>query len=145
MSREMKIAATLENMEPVLSFLNQALAEYGVSRGTRIKFDVAVEELFVNIASYAYAPDTGDAMIRAEFDGEMVSITLEDWGRPYNPLEKPDPDTTLSADERPIGGLGVYMVKESMDDVHYVHKDGRNCITIRKGRGESKENGPPTS
>lgn len=132
MTREMKIAAALENLEPVLSFLNQALSEFGVSKGTRIELDVAVEELFVNIAHYAYAPDAGDAVIRLEIDGESVSITLEDWGKPYNPLEKPDPDITLSAEERPIGGLGVYMVKESMDDVRYVRRDGKNCITIRK-------------
>ena len=137
MTREMRIAATLENLDAVLLFLNDTLAAYGVSRRAKIQIDVAVEELFVNVAHYAYTPDTGDAVIRAEFDGETVSITLEDWGQPYNPLEKPDPDVTLSAEERPIGGLGIYMVKESMDDVGYVRKDGRNCITIRKRCGET--------
>lgn len=62
----------------------------------------------------------------------MISITFSDSGKPYNPLEKPDPDVTLSAEERSIGGLGIFMVKKSMDDMRYEYKDGQNILTITK-------------
>ena len=99
-----------------------------------MKLDVAVEELYVNIACYAYTPDTGDATIRIQADQEphVVEITLIDSGIPYDPLAKPDPDVTLSAEERQIGGLGIFMVKKSMDDMQYERRDGKNILTIKK-------------
>lgn len=99
-----------------------------------MQIDVAVEELFVNIAQYAYAPGIGVATIRLEIqeDPFVVVITFIDNGIPYNPLAKEDPDITLSAEERPIGGLGIYMVKKSMDEVSYEYKDGQNILRIKK-------------
>ena len=95
--------------------------------------DVAVEELFVNIASYAYVDKTGIADITIELlPGQVVQITFRDSGIPYNPLEKPDPDITKPAEEREIGGLGIYIVKKSMDEVLYRYEDGQNILTIRK-------------
>ena len=99
-----------------------------------MQLDIAVEELFVNIANYAYVPDTGKATIRLEINEEplSVSITFIDNGVPYDPLAKADPDITLSAEERAIGGLGIFMVKKSMDDMFYEYKDSQNVLTIVK-------------
>ena len=95
---------------------------------------MALEELYVNIADYAYAPGFGDAAVRVDRDPEagMVRITLSDWGRPFNPLEHEDPDVTLSAEERQIGGLGILMVRKSMDLFTYERMDRQNIITIGK-------------
>ena len=100
----------------------------------QIQLDVAVEEIFVNIASYAYAPNTGYALIQINelSDPKRVQITFVDEGVPYDPLAKEDPDVTLSAEERQIGGLGIYMVKKSMDNMTYEYKDNKNILTIEK-------------
>ena len=134
MVNEMEIKALTENLQTVLDFVDDFLEEMGASMKVQMQLDVAVEELFVNIAHYAYTPDIGMAIIQIETDSDKdkVSITFKDTGKPYNPLEKPDPDVTLSAEERSIGGLGIYMVKKSMDDMRYEYKDGQNVLTIIK-------------
>lgn len=131
---ELNIDAKTENLDKVLAFVDQHLEERGCAVQVQMQIDVAVEELFVNIAQYAYAPDTGVATIRVELqeDPLVVVITFIDNGVPYNPLAKEDPDITLSAEERPIGGLGIYMVKKSMDDMSYEYKDGQNILRIKK-------------
>ena len=134
MGSKIEIEALTENLQEVLSFVDSHLEDMGVSMKAQMQIDIAVEELFVNIAHYAYAPDTGKAVVCVEKDEEknQVSISFTDWGKPYNPLEKPDSDVTLSAEERSIGGLGIFMVKKSMDDMRYVYKDGQNILTITK-------------
>lgn len=134
MENEIKVTALLEKLPEVLSFVDAFVEEAGVSMKAQMQIDVAVEELFVNIASYAYAPDTGNATIKVRRDPEkeQVFITFIDSGKPYNPLEKEDPDITLSAEERGVGGLGIFMVKKSMDDMRYEYKDGQNIVTIMK-------------
>ena len=121
-------------MDRVLSFIDRELEEAGCSVKTKMQIDVAVEELFVNIAKYAYAPETGNAVIgiRIEEDPLVAEITFSDSGIPYNPLEREDPDITLSAEEREIGGLGILIVKKSMDDISYHYRNGQNIVTIRK-------------
>ena len=101
---------------------------------TRLMIDMAVEEIFVNIAHYAYAAGGGTAEITARTEGDPVEAVIEfrDAGVPYDPLSRPDPDVTLSAEDRRIGGLGIYMVKKSMDEVRYRNEAGRNILTIRK-------------
>ena len=98
-----------------------------------MQVNVAIDELFSNIAYYAYEAE-GDATVRVEIIEESMEIVLTflDNGIPYNPLEKEDPDTTLSAEEREIGGLGIFMVKKTMDDVKYEYKDGQNILKIVK-------------
>lgn len=134
MTNEIEIKALTENIQTVLDFVDGFLEEMSASMKVQMQIDVAVEELFVNIAHYAYTPETGMAVIQVEpdHDKNQVSITFKDTGKPYNPLEKPDPDITLSAEERSIGGLGIYMVKKSMDDMQYEYKDGQNILTITK-------------
>ena len=99
-----------------------------------MKIELAVEEIFVNIASYAYAPDTGDVRIRMEFFEEprAVGITFIDSGIPYNPLAKEDPAVQLSADERQVGGLGIFLTKKSMDEMSYEYKNGQNVLSMKK-------------
>lgn len=134
MANEIEIKALTENLQELISFVDGHLEDMGASMKAQMQIDIAVEELFVNIAHYAYAPDAGEAVISVAKDKEknQISITFADSGKPYNPLEKPDPDVTLSAEERSIGGLGIFMVKKSMDDMRYEYKDGQNILTITK-------------
>lgn len=134
MANEIEIKALTENLQELISFVDGHLEDMGASMKAQMQIDIAVEELFVNIAHYAYAPDVGEVVISVAKDKEknQISITFADSGKPYNPLEKPDPDVTLSAEERSIGGLGIFMVKKSMDDMRYEYKDGQNILTITK-------------
>lgn len=132
--KEIRVPADVLQMETVNGFIASLLDDLECSPKSRMQIDLAVEEIFVNIASYAYAPGTGDAVVRCEIldDPAAVEIEFEDTGTPYNPLEKEDPDVTLSAEERSIGGLGVFLVKKLMDDVRYEYRDGANVLTVRK-------------
>jgi anti-sigma regulatory factor (Ser/Thr protein kinase) len=116
--------------ERVRSFLSP----FPCSFRALLDLDMIVEEIFINIANYAYGPEGGTASIRVttETDPKRVSVTLSDSGIPYNPLLKQDPDVTLPAEKRKIGGLGIYMVKQSMDDFTYEYSEGRNVTTITK-------------
>ena len=131
---ELKLKAEVESLDSVLAFLDEHLEAVGCPFKTQMKLDVAVEEIYVNIASYAYAPGSGDATIRVQTysDPKRVTVTFIDSGIPYDPLQRPDPDVTLSAEQRQIGGLGILMVKKSMDDMTYVRRDGQNILTIMK-------------
>ena len=131
---EVVVEALKENLGEVSAFVDSHLEEIDCPIKAQMQLDIAVEELFVNIANYAYAPDTGKATIRLEINEEplSVSITFIDNGIPYDPLAKADPDITLSAEERAIGGLGIFMVKKSMDDMFYEYKDSQNVLTIVK-------------
>ena len=134
---ELIVEAKLDNLAQVLQFVDSRLEEENCPIGVQMKIDVAVEELFVNIASYAYAPATGPATVRLEVEEnpKTVAITFVDHGVPYDPLAKDDPDVTLSLKEREIGGLGIFMVKKSMDDMVYAYENGQNVLTIRKRIG----------
>ena len=131
---ELSIEAITENLPIVEEFVEENLMSMGCSIKTITQVGVAVEEIFVNIAHYAYAPETGMAKISMVTDdaAHKVQITFEDKGIPYNPLEKEDPDTTLSAEERQIGGLGIYMTKTLMDEVLYEYSDDSNKLTLIK-------------
>ena len=131
---ELTIRANLNNLNDVMTFVDAELEKLDCPMKAQMQIDVAVEELFVNIARYAYAPAEGDVVIRMEATSEprAVAITFIDHGVPYDPLAKPDPDVTLSAEERQIGGLGIFMVKKSMDAMEYRYADERNILTIRK-------------
>ena len=128
------IPAERDRLDQVQAFIDQNLAGVEYSPEAQIQLQIAVEELFVNIASYAYSPGHGDAVIgcRVEEDPPSITVQLRDWGKPFDPLAKKDADVTLSAEDRDIGGLGIYMVKNSMDAVDYKREDGQNILTIRK-------------
>ncbi len=126
--------ARVEKLDDVMAFVDGILEEADCPMKKQLQIDVAVEEIYVNIASYAYAPGVGPATIRVALADapRAVTITFIDRGTPYDPLAKPDPDVTLSAEERQIGGLGIFMVKKSMDDMAYAYEDGRNVLRITK-------------
>lgn len=132
--KELIIEALTENLDTVLSFVDGHLEAFDCPMKTQMQLDIAVEEIFVNIAHYAYDSGIGMATIKVEVNEQPLSviITFIDQGIPYDPLAKPDPDISLSAEDRPIGGLGIFMVKKSMDDVKYEYKDGSNILTIKK-------------
>ena len=132
--KELTIEATPENVDKVIEFIDGMLEEYGCGVKEQMAIDVAVDELFSNIAHYAYNPETGYATVRVDVLNEPLSveITFIDHGVPYDPLAKADPDTTLSLEEREIGGLGIFIVKKSMDAVNSEYKDGKNILTIKK-------------
>ena len=131
---ELEIAAELEKLPLVLSFLEQHLEEADCPPKTQMQIAIAAEEIFVNIAHYAYTPGTGMATVRLELSPApvTVAVTFIDCGVPFDPLAKPDPDVTLSAEDRQIGGLGIFMTKKTMDNVQYEHKDGRNILRLEK-------------
>ena len=128
------VEATTENLYQVLGFIDERLEAVDCSPATQMRLDLVVEELFVNIAHYAYAPNSGEATITFEIQGDPPAavITFEDGGVPYDPLKREDPDTTLPANQREIGGLGIFLAKKSTDDIVYEYKDGRNILTLKK-------------
>ena len=132
--KELTIAAAVENIEKVTAFVDSQLEELNCPMKARMQIDIAIDELFGNIAHYAYYPKEGTATVRVEVLEEplAVVITFIDNGVPYDRLKNADPDITLSAEEREIGGLGIYMVKKSMDDIFYEYKEGQNILKIRK-------------
>lgn len=132
--KELTINATVENIETVTSFVDEQLEELGCPMKAQMQIDIAIDELFSNIAHYAYNPEVGPATVRVEVtrDPLAVVVTFIDKGKQYDPLAKEDPDVTLSAEERDIGGLGIYIVKKSMDDISYEYRDGQNILRIKK-------------
>lgn len=130
----LRLEADSKNLEKVIEFVNSHLERSGCSEKTRMRIELSVEEIFVNISSYAYSPDVGPVAISVQTDPEDPSVTIEfsDRGRPYNPLEREDPDVGSPASERSIGGLGIFLVKKTMDNVEYTYRDGHNILTIRK-------------
>ncbi len=128
------IEARIENVEEVISFVNDQLKGMGCTLRAKTQIDIALDELFSNICRYAYGEGIGHATISVEEVPEenAVRITLEDSGIPFNPLSHEDPDVTLDLHERTIGGLGIFMVKKTMTDVNYEYKDGVNTLTVLK-------------
>ena len=134
MQEELVIEAIVDNLNAVNLFVHKSIEQFEVSKRTLMQLDLVVEEIFVNVASYAYAPNTGSVKILIEAKEEplTVSLTFIDSGVPYNPLEKSDPDVNLSADDRQIGGLGIFLTKNFVDDISYQFLDGRNILKIEK-------------
>lgn len=136
---EMTVKAKIENIPAVTAFVDEQLEACGCPVKAQMQIDVAIDELFSNIAHYAYHPGEGPATVRVEIreNPPLAVITFIDSGIPYDPLKKEDPDILLSAEERGVGGLGIYMVKKSMDKISYEYKDGQNILTIRKSLCEN--------
>ena len=132
--KELEIEALVDNLDTVLAFVDEQLEEMDCPPKIQMQIELAAEEVFVNIANYAYQPETGNATVRVETDAERqtVTITFMDRGVPYDPLTKEDPDITQSANERQIGGLGIFLVKQAMDHVSYLYQDGLNILTFEK-------------
>ncbi len=131
---ELELEAVVENLPYVQEFIDSHLEKTGCPPRAQMQIGLAAEEIFVNIASYAYAPEKGRAKVRVEVSGDPVTVTITflDRGMPYDPLQKEDPDVTLPAEERDIGGLGILLTKKTMDDVAYEYRDGQNILTLKK-------------
>lgn len=100
----------------------------------RFKIELSIEEAVENVVQYAYQGGIGwlEAGTKLDDDSLILTIELRDAGKPFNPLEKADPDITLNADERPIGGLGIYLCKQMMDSISYRYENGNNVLTMKK-------------
>lgn len=132
--KKMTLTAEVNRLDDVLNFINAELEARDVPMKVIMQIDIAVEEIYVNIAHYAYNPAVGEAIVTIDVEEEppCAVIRFMDGGTPYDPLSRQDPDVTLGVEERKIGGLGIYMVKKSMDDVTYAYENGQNILTIRK-------------
>lgn len=132
--KEMTIPATVGNIEKVTAFVDEQLEQIDCPPKAQMQIDIAIDELFGNIAQYAYNPDIGPATVRVEVTQSPISvvITFIDHGVPYDPLKTAEPDISLSAEERAIGGLGIFLVKKTMDEITYEYKNGQNILRIRK-------------
>ena len=132
--KELTIAATVENIGAVTDFVDTQLEALDCPMKAQVQINIAIDELFGNIAHYAYNPDVGEATVRVEVEEEPLSviITFIDGGVPYDPLAAADPDTTLSAEDREIGGLGIFITKKTMDQITYAYEDNENILTMVK-------------
>ena len=126
--------AAVENIPHVTAFIDGQLEALDCPMKAQMQIDVAIDELFSNIARYAYGGETGDACVRFDFDPTqgVAKIAFIDSGMPFDPLAKMEPDVSLAAEERQIGGLGIFLVKKTMDGMSYQRQDGRNILTISK-------------
>ena len=131
---EMTVEAVIGNIPSVTDFVDRKLEDLSCPFKIQMQINVAIDELFSNIARYAYRPDTGPATVKVEVEEDpmAVVITFIDNGVQYDPLSTEDPDITLPAEEREIGGLGIYLVKKTMDDISYEYKNGQNILKIKK-------------
>jgi anti-sigma regulatory factor (Ser/Thr protein kinase) len=132
--KELTINATIDNIQTVTDFVDEQLELFECPMKAQMQINIAIDEIFGNIAHYAYKPNDGSATVRVEVLKEPLSviITFIDNGKPYDPLKTKEPDITLSVDDREVGGLGIYMVKNLMDEIIYEYKDGKNILTIKK-------------
>lgn len=121
-------------LDNVIGFIEENLEKAGCPIKTQMSIEVAIEEIFVNVAHYAYNGVDGDAKVSFEFnpDTRMATFIIADRGIPFNPLKKEDPDITLSADEREIGGLGIFITKKTMDSINYSYENNENILTMTK-------------
>lgn len=134
--KSLVVDATMENLDQVIGFVEEQLENESCPMKVIRQIGVSLEEIYVNVVNYAYGEDIGKCWLTLKIasvgDGKRLVLTIRDKGIPFNPLEKEDPDITLSVEERQIGGLGIYMVKEMMDEVTYEYQSGYNILTIFK-------------
>ena len=128
------LPAVLESIEKATAYLDDILDNEGCPNAIKMQMSIVLDELISNVAQYAYKDGKGDIALSVETleAPKRVVITIEDSGIPYNPLEKEDPDITLSAEERQIGGLGIFIVKKYMDDIKYAYENKKNILTLVK-------------
>lgn len=130
---ELTIKAQDKNLQTVTDFIHGAITDYCTNL-VENQIDLAIEEIFVNIAHYAYgtANTENEVKIVCKYEYKLLTVTFIDQGIKFNPLERPDPDITLSAKDRKIGGLGIFLTKKFMDKVSYEYRDGKNYLTFVK-------------
>lgn len=132
---EKEFVAKKEELPNVISFIEYELEKFEFNTKIIMQFNLIIEELFVNIANYAYKDkEDGKCKIMIDYNKEKqkVILSLEDNGIKFNPLEKEDPDTSLSVEDREIGGLGILLVKKNMDNIEYKYEDNKNILILSK-------------
>lgn len=123
----------MQEVPKLAAFVDEVCEAAGMDMSTTMQMNLAIEEAVVNVMEYAYPAGTkGEVRIEAQTNDSYVEFIISDDGKPFNPTEKGDVDTTLSAEERSIGGLGIMLVKHYMDDTKYKYVDGQNVLTLRK-------------
>ncbi len=130
-TRTLTLEAKRENLPAVTAFVEEAL-DGECPMKTKMQLDVAVDEIFTNISDYAYPDGVGTATVQTERNDGVLTVTFADRGIPFDPLTAQEPDVTASAQDRRIGGLGIFLVRKTMDEVHYEYRDGQNVLRIRK-------------
>ena len=132
--KEITLEARQENVRALTEMVDAELEQLDCPMKAQMQLELAIDGIFTNIVSYAYAPGTGTATVQMDYNAGTGEVTLEfrDSGVPYDPLKKEDPDVNLPAEERAIGGLGIFLVKKTMDDMRYEYRDGQNCLTLVK-------------
>ncbi len=131
---EITLEAQDKNLEAAQEFVKNQLKQICNDEMILLQIDLVVEEVFVNISHYAYKPQTGNVTIICQTSTEpsRLTVTFIDSGKPFNPLERPDPDITLDSSEREIGGLGIFLTKKYMTTTVYEFKDGKNIFTLTR-------------
>lgn len=131
---KLTVEAIVENLSVVTEFIIEPLEERNCKAKILMQMELVIEELFVNVASYAYKDKKGICTVIRQFEENprAINITFIDSGVPYNPLNKPDPDTSLGVEEREIGGLGIFLVKKNVDEISYEYKDEQNVLSFKK-------------
>jgi anti-sigma regulatory factor (Ser/Thr protein kinase) len=135
LNREVVLPASLEDLERLQQWVEDALEEAGCDGRVAGRIGVAVEEIFVNIAKYAYQGKSGDATVRLRVEKPWLLMEFEDEGKPFNPLDFPPPDVSASLEDRPVGGLGIFLAAKMMDKLSYQRLDGKNRLSLWKNLG----------
>lgn len=132
--QERTLPAVIDSIPQVTAWIDEELKKLNCSMKAQMQIDVAIDEIFSNIAQYAYPGKEGSANVQLDFqeDTRMLSITFVDQGIPFDPLSQKEPDTSLGIEERKIGGLGIFLVKKTMDEVSYQYRDGKNILCLKK-------------
>ena len=131
--KRIAVSANTDELDNVLDFVNTELDFHGFPSEAMADIDLAVEEVFVNISSYAYESQNGEVVLYISVSENEATLRFEDSGKPFNPLEVPAPDLDKPLMERDIGGLGILFVKQVMDEVLYSYSGGKNILTMKKG------------
>lgn len=131
-TKRIDVDGTRENVEIVTEFIVNNLRESQIDRKIIAQISVAIDELYSNIAQYAYGDQIGKVTVLVEVSNGSIAITFADSGKQFNPLDVDNPDITLDADERGIGGLGIFIVRQTMDDITYAYENGMNVLKITK-------------
>ena len=125
--------ADTSELEALFDYSTLLLEKLSFTHHDIIMINTALEEVFVNVAKYAYE-EGGTVEVTLSNDKNKVTFIFKDHGKEFNPLDREDPDITASSSEREIGGLGIFMAKNIMDDISYEYKDGYNILTMIKKR-----------
>ena len=132
--KEITLEATVQNIRTIIDWIDGELEQVNCPLKAQMQIDVAADEIMANISGYAYTPGTGDVTVGFSYDetSQTAAVTFTDSGIPFDPLQKEEPDVTLGAEERAIGGLGIFLVRKTMDEVIYRREGEMNILTIRK-------------